>query len=110
MVCLSVTADGPVSFQMCFVYVLGIYVDLNSFSVTRVEVDTAQEDTQAQPPHCLGWHLIGSGRFHPSLLFEHVESLLSGGAVYPFFLSVGGYHSHPEKPLIQPESFLMTGL
>lgn len=43
-----------VSFQMCFVYVLGIYVDLKSFSVTRVQVNTAQEDIQAQPPHCLG--------------------------------------------------------
>lgn len=65
-----------------------------------MEVNTAEGDIQAQPPHCLGELLIGSGRFHLSLW--NIESLLFGGAVCQFLLSFCRRLSFPPRNTSNP--------
>lgn len=73
-----------------------------------VEVNTA-EDIQVQPPHSLGSFWLAVGSFHPTLPFEHTESLLFWGTAYlflPFCRRLSFLHT---KYRAQPVSFFMMG-
>lgn len=79
------------------------------FFLKRVGVDTA-EDTQAPPPPPPGWPLVGDGEFPPSIPFRaHWIPTIFGSCLSVVSPSAGGCHSHPEKLLVQPRSFLTMG-
>lgn len=74
---------------MCFVYVLGVSVNFNSFFffsfLLRGWGVTLQKIPR--PRHLLqGGLWLGTGSSHPAFHFEHTESQPFLGAVYQLFL------------------------
>lgn len=73
-----------------------------------VEVNTAEE-IQVQPPHSLGSSWLAVGSFHPTLPFEHTESLLFGGTAYLFLSFCRRLSFLHTNYWVQTKSFFMMG-